>query len=99
MVLAKSVFTCLFDKVADVLTPHISSVTHLLSQPSCRLIQPIKVDTNIIEVLPAGTCFHIAGKRFEHHNSFKRGCTPRAFVKYVYNDSVVPYPMPFVSGK
>lgn len=92
-------FSLANNEVADVLTPHISAVTHLLSQPSCRLIKPIIIDHNIIEVLPSGTCFHIAAKMFKHHDSMKAGHTPRAFVKYEYTALSVPYPIPFVSGK
>jgi len=60
---------------------------------------PIKVDTNIIEVLPAGTVFRIAGKRFQTLESFPTGFTPRAFVRYHYFSDRVPFPAPFISGK
>ena len=51
-------------EVADAVAHHIGQIISLLKVKSCRLIQPIKIDYNYIEVLPRGTCFDIAGKRF-----------------------------------
>ena len=52
------------DEIANSLVCHINQVTSLLSSPACRLIRPLEIDYNLIEVLPKGVCFHIAGKRF-----------------------------------
>ena len=85
-------------EVANVLTPYITTVTSLLSNPACRLIKPITINYNLIEVLPPGTCFHIVSKSFRHHNSIYSGITPIPFVMYTYVDGKVPYPLPFVTG-
>jgi len=60
-------------EVADVLAPSFSAVSKLLSQPACRLIKPIQIDYNVIEVLPAGTCFHIAAKSFKYTEQMRAG--------------------------
>ena len=52
-------------EVADAIVSHVSPIISLLSVKSCRLIEPMKVDYNFIEVLPFGTCFDIRGKCFE----------------------------------
>lgn len=82
--------------VAPYVAPRKEQVTSLLADPSCRLIKPIVIDYNLIEVLPPGTCFHIALKKFIHHESLK--VSTRAFVKYTYHEDRVPYPGPFVEG-
>ena len=52
-------------EVADVIAGQVGNLISLLSVPSCRLILPINVDHNFIEVQPFGTCFNIEKKRFE----------------------------------
>ena len=52
-------------EIADVIACHISQLTTLLSEPACRIIKPIVVDFNFIEVKPAGYCFNIAEKAFQ----------------------------------
>ena len=52
-------------EVADAIISYVSPIINLLSQKSCRLIEPIKMDYNYIEVLPRGTCFNIREKCFE----------------------------------
>ena len=69
-------------EVANAVACRTEQVIKLLSNPSCRMIDPLKIDFNLIEVLPAGTCFHIAGKRFVKYD--KLTVSPRAFVKYTY---------------
>ena len=83
-------------EVANVLASRVDQVAKILSNPSCGIIEPFKIDYNLIEVLPAGTVFHIAGKRFVKHKSLN--VSPRAFVKYTYLEDRVPYPKPFVHG-
>lgn len=85
-------------KVADVLAHQIDRICNLLSDPSCRLIKPIRKATNIIEVLPPSTCFLIAEKRFVKLKKLNRDLTPRAFVRYHYDKAKVPLPRPFVEG-
>lgn len=86
-------------EVADVLTPYIGSVTSLLSEPACGLLTPLKIDHDVIEVNPAGFCFHISQKKFLHHDKMKNGMTPRAFIPYHYMEDRVPYPLAFIHGE
>jgi len=85
-------------EVAEVLAPNINAVSSLLSNPSCGMISQIKIEYNVIEVLPDGMCFHICSKKFVKHDFFKKGYTPRAFVPYTFSEDRVPYPLPFVQG-
>ena len=86
-------------KIANVLAQHVNNVISLLSNPACRLIKPIMIDYNLIEVQPRGTCFHIAGKFFKKHVKMRNeGVSPRAFVKHEYLEDRVPYPRPFIDG-
>ena len=41
------------EEISEVLTPQIYQVIQLLSEPSCRLIKPIKILYNFVEVLPS----------------------------------------------
>ena len=86
-------------EVANVLISHVNQISSLLSNPKSGLIKPLKIDYNLIEVLPAGTCFHTAGKRFECPEKLKPGYFPRAFIEYVYDKDKVPNPKPFIEGK
>ena len=86
-------------EVANVLISHVNQISSLLSNPKCGLIKPLKIDYNLIKVLPAGTCFHIAGKRFEFHEKLKPGYFPRAFIEYIYDKDKVPNPKPFIECK
>ena len=52
-------------EVAEIVAPHVAVLTSLLSAKSCRIIHPIIIDYNYIEVLPLGTCFNIMKKTFE----------------------------------
>ena len=85
-------------EIANALVHYQNQVTTLLSDPSCRLIKPLIIDYNLIEVLPSKTCFHIARKEFVVHKSMRKGVSPRAFVRYRYKEDRVPYPKPFVQG-
>lgn len=83
--------------LAELLTPNIGLVTSLLSEPACRLIKPIKINYNYIEVLPEGCCFDISRKKFVM-NPELNGESPRAFVKYTYQEDRCPYPLKFIQG-
>ena len=37
-------------EVADLIALHVTQLTTLLSEPACRLIKPIEIDYNFIEV-------------------------------------------------
>jgi len=52
-------------EIADMIAAHVTQIVNLLSVNACRLIKPITIDFNFIEVLPAGTCFNIEEKKFE----------------------------------
>ena len=52
-------------EVADAIITYVTPIINLLSQKTCQLIKPIKIDYNFIEVLPRGTCFNIRKKCFE----------------------------------
>ena len=52
-------------EVADVIAGQVSNLVALLSVPSCRILKPIVIDHNFIEVQPYGTVFNIDQKKFE----------------------------------
>jgi len=52
-------------EVADAIASFAGQIIGLLSVKACRLIRPIVIDYNFIEVQPFGTCFNISGKCFE----------------------------------
>ena len=60
-------------EVADAIVSYVSPIIGLLSVKSCRLILPIQLDYNFIEVLPYGTCFNIQKKCFELDPSDLKG--------------------------
>ena len=84
-------------EIADVIAPFLQMLTGLLSEPACRLIAPIKVEYNFIEVQPYGTCFDIERKNFVL-DPVMAG-SPRAYVKYIYENGKVPRPIKFIEGK
>lgn len=83
-------------QIADAVAQHIEQINKLLSDPACKMIKPLVIDYNYIEVLPKGTCFDIAGKKFVKDP--KMLGSPRAFVKYRYHENIVPYPAQFIRG-
>ena len=84
-------------EIADNISNHIFPITKLLSEPSCKIIKPITLDFNYIEVLPKGHFFNIEKKTFEVNPKQLRG-SPRAFVLYDHTIRP-PYPKPFIEGK
>ena len=52
-------------EIAEQISVHVNLLLSLLSVSSCRLIQPINMDYNFIEVQPKGVCFNIKKKKFE----------------------------------
>ena len=85
-------------RIADAIAQHLPALIGLLCDPHCRLIHPIRIDLDYIEVLPKGTCFHIPTKSFVVNPS-NIGGSARAFVHYTYKEDVVPFPRQFVEGK
>ena len=83
-------------EVADLIAPHVTQLTTLLSEPVCRLIKPIEIDYNFIEV-EHQYLFDIAGKRFTKESGSLKG-SPRAFIRYEYSESKKPNPAPFIEG-
>ena len=83
-------------ELANEIIPYVTPLIKLLSEPACRLIKPIKIDFNFIEVLPKGCCFNIKMKKFEMYP--KMDGSPRAFVKYNYDVDRMPNPVIFTQG-
>ena len=83
-------------EVADLIASHVTQFT-ILSEPTCRLIKPIEIDYNFIEVEDQ-YLFDIAGKRFIKESGSLKG-SPRAFIRYEYSESRKPNPAPFIEGK
>ena len=83
-------------EVADLIAPHVTQLRTLLSEPACRLIKPIEIDYNFIEV-EHQYLFDIAGKRFTKESGSLKG-SPRAFIRYEYSASTKPNPAPFIEG-
>ena len=81
-------------EVADLIAPHVTQLRTLLSEPACRLIKPIEVDYNFIEV-EHQYLFDIAGKRFTKESGSLNG-SPRVFICYEYSESKKPNPAPFI---
>ena len=79
-------------EVADVIAPHVTQLSTLLPEPSCRLIKSIEIDYNFIEV-EDHYLFDIAWKHFiKESGSLKRSLP--AFIRYEYNESKKPNPAP-----
>ena len=53
------------------------------------------MDYKYIKVLPSETCFNIFKKCFE----LNPVSSPRAFIKYEYEEGKVPQPNKFIEGK
>ena len=66
-------------EIADIITPHITQLTSLLSGLACRLLEPIKTDYNFIEVSD-GFCFDIEEKTFIRNPKRLKG-SRRAYVR------------------
>lgn len=52
-------------EIADQIVAQVTPIINLLSVSSCRIIKPLIVDYNFIEVAPYGTCFNISEKCFQ----------------------------------
>ena len=86
-------------QVANAVASHVGQLTNLLTKPACRLIKPISIMYNYIEVLPPGTIFVISEKKFIKVRAFPENTSPRAFIKYTYKKDRVPYPKAFIYGE
>ena len=84
-------------KVADLIASQVTQLTTLWSEPACRLIKPIEVDYNFIEV-ENQYLFDTVGKRLIKESGSLKG-SPRAFIRYEYSESRKPNPAPFIEGK
>ena len=83
-------------EIADTITPLITQLTSLLSEPACPLLEPIKIDYNFIEVSD-GFCFDIEGKKFLRNPKRLKGF-PRAYVRYTYHEDKIANLKPFIEG-
>ena len=72
-------------KLTDLIAPHVTQFTTLLSEPAFRLIKPIEIDYNFIEV-EHQYLFDITGKRFTKESGSLKG-SPRVFIRYEYSES------------
>ena len=77
-------------EIADIISSHITQLTSLLSEPTCRLLEHIKTDFNFVEVCD-GFCFDIEEKKFSRNPKRLKG-SPRA---YVHKVLARPYLMMF----
>lgn len=84
--------------IADVVVPCVDKVCKLLSEPSCHIIQQMRIDYDYIEVHPKGWFFNIPEKTFIKDPKNLKG-SPRTFVLYTYTPGRVPTPLPFIEGK
>ena len=94
----KNYFLNLFGnfEIADIITPHITQLTGLLSEPVCQLLEPIKLYFKLVEVSDE-FCFDVEGKKFIKNPKRLKG-SPRAYVRYTYHEDKIPNPMPFIEG-
>ena len=76
-------------EIADIIAPHITQLTSLLSEP-------IKIYFNFVEVSD-GFCFDIESKKFIKNPERLKG-SPRAYVPYTYHWDKIPNPKPFIEG-
>jgi len=60
-------------EIAEQISVHMVPLVSLLSVKSCRLIKPICVDFNFIEVQPKCVCFNIKLKKFEKNPKDLKG--------------------------
>ena len=51
-------------EIAEHIAQHVNQLTNMLSPKSSRLIEPLVMDYNFIEVLPKYHCFDISKKKF-----------------------------------
>ena len=51
-------------KMADLIASQVNNVTSILSNKGCQMIRQMKINYNLIEVKPFGTCFSIKEKQF-----------------------------------
>ena len=80
----------------DSIAPHVTQLAELLSEPACRLIKPIEIDYNFIEV-EHQYLFDIAAKRFTKESGSLKG-SPRTFIRYEHSESKKKNPAPFIEG-
>ena len=46
-------------KMADLMASQVNHVASIFSNKGCQMIRQMKIDYNLIEVKPFGTCFSI----------------------------------------
>ena len=80
-------------ELADLIALHVTQLSTLLSEPACRLII---YDSNFIEV-EHQYLSDIAGKRLIKESGSLKGYS-RAFIRYEFNESKQPNPVPFIEG-
>ena len=85
-------------EITNGMLPYYRDISNVLSEPACRLIEPIVIDYNFIEVESLGTCFDIENKCIVHLPQNLLG-SPREYVKYEYKADTLPNPTKLIEGK
>ena len=67
------------NEVDDQIAVYVHPIIALLSERSCKIISPLVLDFNFIEVLPKGYCFNIERKVFEHNPTSLKGMSHNIF--------------------
>ena len=74
------------DELKESIVKHRSAIEALLCHPSCEIIEELKFDYHLIEVMsPEGTCFKITERAFIHHPIEEKDIgkiSPRMYVPY-----------------
>ena len=79
------------DELKESIVKHRSAIEALLYHPSCEIIEQLKFDYDLIEVMsPEGTCFKITERAFINYPTEEKDIgkiSPRLYVPY---DSTTP---------
>ena len=81
-------------EIANIITPHITQLTNLLSEIACQLLEAIKIDFNFIEVRDQFRFDTELKKFIRNTKRLKR--SPRAHVRYTYRKDKTPNPKLFI---
>ena len=84
------------DELKESIVKHRSAIEALLCNPSCEIIEQLKFDYDLIEVMsPEGTCFEITERAFTDHPIEERNIEKISHRMYVpYDSTKTPHPPP-----
>ena len=84
------------DELNESIVKHRSAIEALLCHPSFEIIEQLKFDHDLIEVMsPEGTCFKITERAFTDHPIEEKDIgkiSPRMYVPY--DSTIPPHPHP-----